>query len=171
MIKKILFTSVALLAVTSYAVSPLYPPAASNFILGTDGGAPQAANNIPVLAYKSAINFGTGTAATGQDVFTVPTGQSFVCTGAWLVTDTVTGAASGALTYKIIESGGGAAMTQATANQAQNPAVGKVFTSGMLAGNAPFNVCAAGNKVQVSVTVANTSTTATGTVYVTGFYR
>ena len=123
------FLLLALLSLGTLASAPaqqafIFGPAGQSYVSGGDGGAPIAPNFVPVVVYKTGIDLKTnGT----TDIFTVPTGQNFVCTGAYLEPTAVTGGAAVAFNFKIIESGGSAAMTTNAAAGSANPNGVKLF--------------------------------------------
>jgi hypothetical protein len=124
---------------------------------------------LPVVAFKSGVNFqANGT----TDIFTVPTSRTFVVRDAWIIPTSITSGANIAIVWKIIESGASGAMTAATASTSTSPLTTKAWPQyAALANSGPFVMCAAGNKVQFSITTAwTTSTTVTGNVFVFGFY-
>ncbi len=120
---------------------------------------------------KTGIDFKTNAVT---DIFTVPTGRTFICHHAFLIPTSVSGPASVAVVWAIRESVGNQVMTTATAMGSQGPSVsiahGQIGTAG--AGNAGNpQICVAAGKVQFNLTTAwTTSTTATGSVYVIGMY-
>jgi hypothetical protein len=111
------------------------------------------------------------TAVAGTNVFTVPAGKTFVCTGAYAVLTTVTGYNNAVAPAFFVDSGGGTA--QLAQVGAIDPNVFNVL--GRVAFMTPFRdgtggVAAAGSTVRVYVYIANTSTALKATVFVTGFY-
>ncbi len=109
------------------------------------------------------------------DIFTVPSGRTFTCTGAYLVPTTVASGLAVAIVWKIIESGASGVMSTASAANSGAPVTTKIWSQqGTPAGGAigsPFTLCAAAAKVQLSgTTMWTTSGTVTGSVFVQGFY-
>jgi hypothetical protein len=119
---------------------------------------------------KSVTNVPLNTVG-GTNVFTVPVGKTFLCTGAYAVLTTVTGYNAAVAPGFFVDSGGGSA--QMALVGAVDP---NVFNAaGRVAYMAPYTngtggVAAAGSTVRVYVYTANTSTTLKATVFVTGFY-
>ncbi len=120
---------------------------------------------------KTGVNFQTNNTT---DIFTVPAGRAFVCDYARLIPTSISSGAAIAIVWKIIESGASAVMTIAGTAANTSPSLVKVWCSAgttLPASNGPFTICAAGNKVQFNgTTMWTTSTTVTGSVFVTGFY-
>lgn len=110
-------------------------------------------------------------AVGGTNVFTVPAGKTFVCTGAYAVLTTVSGYNNTVAPAFFVDSGGGTA--QVAIVGAVDP---NVFNSpGRVAYMVPFTngaggVASSGSTLRVYVYTANTSTTLKATVFVTGFY-
>ncbi len=107
------------------------------------------------------------------DLFTVPTSRTFVCINANIIPTAVTAGAAVAIVWRILESGASGVMTTNTAATSAAPVTTKVWAQigANTASTSPVNICAAGNKVQFSLTTGwTTSTTVTGNVYVFGYY-
>ncbi len=107
------------------------------------------------------------------DLFTVPTSRTFVCVNANIIPTAVTAGAAVAIVWRILESGASGIMTTNTAATSAAPVTTKVWAQigANTASTSPNNTCAAGNKVQFSLTTGwTTSTTVTGNVYVFGYY-
>ncbi len=124
---------------------------------------------IPCVAYKSGVDLkANGT----TDIFTVPASRSFVATASVAIPTTVTSGLSVTFVYKIVESGGGLAMTQSSVTGAGAPVTTKQWsTQGIGTSTGPMTICAAANKVQITVTTGfTTSGTVTADVFVFGFY-
>lgn len=119
---------------------------------------------------KSVTNVPLNTVG-GTNVFTVPAGKTFVCTGAYAVLTTVSGYNNTVAPAFFVDSGGGTA--QVALVGAVDP---NVFNSpGRVAYMFPFSngaggVALSGSTLRVYVYIANTSTTLKATVFVTGFY-
>lgn len=104
-------------------------------------------------------------------IFTVPTGRTFVCTGAYAVVTSVTAAGAGTETFKIQASTGAIAMTTNSASTSLTPAVGKMFMEQLTPVTGQFGTAPAADNVQIVVTASQAGSTAvTGTVFITGFY-
>lgn len=135
------------------------------------GVAPTAPAGVLCLGNATGLDFKT--ANQTLDIFTVPVGKTFAAVMAWIIPTTVVGGAAVTFGYRIVESGAAGQMTQNTVATSAAPATTKSWVQNALApANAPYLLCAAGNKVQFK-TGANsfsTSTTVTGTCWVLGFY-
>ncbi len=117
---------------------------------------------------KTAVDFKTNAVT---DIFTVPASRTFMCDSVYITPTTVSVGLAVAIVFKIIESTGGTNMTAATAQNSGAPATGKYWLNTSTVGSGPYTLCVAGAKVQFSITTAwTTSTTATGSVFVTGKY-
>ncbi len=120
---------------------------------------------------KTGVDFKTNAVT---DIFTVPSGRTFLCHYAYMIPTTVSGGLAVAAVWLIRESGANQAMTSNNAMGSQAPlttiAHGQVGTAA--SGNVTNpQVCAAAAKVQFNLTTAwTTSTTVTGSVFVVGQY-
>lgn len=103
--------------------------------------------------------------------FTVPSGRTFVCTGASAIVTSVTSGGAGTQTFQIKESGANGAMTPGAASGSGTPVAGTYYASPMTSAQGPYTACAAGNIVNIVVSTSHAGSTAvTGTVFITGFY-
>lgn len=129
---------------------------------------PFVAVGLMSVAYVTGINLKSNATS---DIFTVPASRTFAVVSSYVVPTTVVGGAAVAFNYKIQESGASGAMTSNTAASSAAPVTTRDWSqNGTAAGGNNF-ICAAASKVQVVITAAwTTSTTVTGTVFVTGFY-
>jgi hypothetical protein len=132
------------------------------------------ATTAPVLTPFVAQATGVNMAATGTtDIFTVPTGKTFVLQDCFAVATTVSVFVSGPV-MKIIESGGSLDMSLAstTTNTGSWSVAGRVFgiTRPAFTGGQNVVVCTAGNIVRLNITTAAVATTFTANVFVVGFY-
>jgi hypothetical protein len=124
---------------------------------------------VPCVGFKSGVDLKTNATT---DIFTVPTSRSFVCTYAEVIPTSVTAGAAVAFVYFIKESGGSGQMTASTAAASAAPVTTKTWPqTGFTIGSGPYTMCAAANKVQITISTGfTTSTTVTGNVFVFGFY-
>ena len=134
------------------------------------GIAPTTPAGVLWLANKTGVDLKTNATT---DIFTVPAGKTAAALNAWVIPTAVTAGAAVTFKYQIVESGGGAGMTDSLQASSAAPVTTKNWTQrgANLGGIGPSTVCAAGAKVRIAITAAfTTSTTVTGTVWVAGFY-
>lgn len=149
--------------------SATIPPAMfTNTYDATSGTAPNFPPYVPFVAYLSGYNLkSTGTTT----IFTVPSTNGvgrYVLTNAFIVCTAVTGGANQAIIFKI-QDGSSNVLTTVVTGSTSTPIVGEVWYQSPLTGGPSF-APASGTTVQINVTQGSNSTTATGTVYLTGFY-
>jgi hypothetical protein len=117
---------------------------------------------------KTSVNLKAAGTTAG---FTVPSGRTFVCTGAYAVVTAVTTPGAGTQTFQIKESGASGQMTPGAASASATPAVGNYYASPVTSAQGPYFVCAAGNIANIVVATSHAgSTVVTGSVFITGYY-
>ncbi len=124
----------------------------------------------PFAIIKTGVDLKTNATT---DIFTIPASRAFVCTNANIIPTAITAGAAVAIVWRILESGASGVMTTNTAATNTAPSITKVWAQigAGTASTSPNNICAAGNKVQLSITTGwTTSTTVTGNVIVFGYY-
>lgn len=135
----------------------------------TTGVAPTTPVGVLFMANKTGVDLKTNATT---DIFTVPNGKTFVLLASYAIPTAVTSGAAVTFAYKIVESGGSAAMSTNTVATSAAPATTKTWAqNNTTPGSSPLTNCAAAAKVQITITTGfTTSTSVTGTVWVTGFY-
>lgn len=117
---------------------------------------------------KTGIDMKTAGTTT---IFTVPSGRTFVCTGAFFIVTAVTGGGAGTETFQIKTSTASANLTPNSPSSSATPTVGKIYAQPQLASGSPVNTAPAADNVQVVVATSQAGSTAvTGTIFVQGFY-
>ncbi len=171
---------------TKHGFAPKYPNDATKYLDGTGAysvPAGGAAHGVYTSASPPTTDVGlfvvakTGvdakTAAT-TDIFTVPTGRAFLCTGAHMLVTAVTSGGAGTEQFLIQESSANRTLMPGAANASTTPVANQTVywadNRGTF-GNAIYSTCAAGNKVQIAVSISQAGSSAvTATVFVEGFY-
>ncbi len=141
----------------------------SGVIGGVYAGASPPTTDVGVFTIvKTGIDF---KAAATTDIFTVPAGRTFVMHYSQVILTVVSGGLAAAMQYSIIESGASALMGTNAAIASAAPLTTKNYhQANVVAATISFN-CAAAAKVQCRVDVGwASSTTVTGSVFVTGYY-
>ncbi len=106
-----------------------------------------------------------------SNIFTVPTGRTFIGTTSFAIVTAVTSGGAGTQQYLITESGGNANMLPPIASASATPTVGRTYSTDPRGSSLPGSVCTAGNNVVATIQTSHAGSNAvTGTVFVTGFY-
>jgi hypothetical protein len=135
----------------------------------TTATAPTVPFGVPFLVFVTPVNL---KAAGTTGIFTVPAGKSFICTGAYAICLTVTGAGAGTLNYKIRDTTNSRDLTASGASASATPVANvTIWPIAFQTGGGPFSDAPAAAQISVVVATSNAgSTTVTGTVVVAGFY-
>ncbi len=168
---------------SKHGFAPKYPNDATKFLDGTGAYSvpTSAAHAIYVAASPPTTDVGIFTivitginlkAAGTSDIFTIPTSRTFLAVNAFAFVTAVTSGGAGTQSFSIIESGGSRTMLAALASGSGTPVVNQtVYTCDVRSSSAPFSVCAAAAKVQITVQTSHAGSSAvTGSVFVTGYY-
>ena len=159
-------TSGALTNCTNYDISKLTNTTAAT------GVAPVAPLYQPFVAQLTGLSL-AATNSTGTAIFTIPStgGIGRYCLiAASAVVTSVTGGATGALTWNIRDTTNNVVLSSATASAATTPVVGSAYFQNVGGGQGPAKLPPSGANIGAQITVANTSTTCVATIYIVGYY-